>query len=508
MRPRVVPVRRILSVWLPRLGVETALRHAPVPGPFAVVERSGNADRLAGVSAEAAARGLRPGMALADARALLPDLTTRPADPLAEAAALTALLRWAGRFSPWVGREADGLVLDLTGAAHLFGGEAAVMALIARRLARAGLTARLALAPTRGAAHALARHARPGPPPMVLDPAHLPAALAPLPPAALRLDPEVCATLARLGIRDIAALATLPRAPTARRLGPQVMQRLDQAMGRLPEPVTPEAAPPVFAARLTLPEPIGLLSDLAAGLERLLARLCARLEAEGQGATRLLLEARRVDGSPQQAAIRLARPMRDAAALARLFAPKLEDIEAGFGIDALRLSAPQVEPLPPEQLRTETGAARAAGDALADLVTRLGNRLGFEAVTRFRPAESHLPERSFQIAEARFAGGGGEWHLSGPRPLTIFPPEPLMAAEAPVQPTGPDLPRRFRWRRMGFTLAAASGPERIAPEWWFDHPGWRSGPRDYWRTVTEEGRMLWLFRSLREPGWWVEGEFG
>lgn len=530
MSRRVAPVRRILAIWLPRLGVEAALRHAPVPGPFALIAQSGNVERLAGVNAAAAAGGLRPGMALADARALLPGLATRPADALAEAAALTALLRWAGHFSPWVGREADGLVLDLTGSAHLFGGEAAVMVLIRRRLARAGLTARLALAPTRGAAHALARHAgrgRDDAPLMVLAAEDLPAALGPLPPAALRLDPGTCATLARLGLRDIAALAALPRAPTARRLGPQVMQRLDQAFGRLPEPVTPEAAPPIFAVRLTLPEPIGLVSDLSAGLARLLARLCERLEAQGQGATLLVLEARRVDGSPQRAVIRLARPMRDAAVLARLFAPRLEEVEAGFGIDTLRLLAPETASLPAEQLRAGTGPARAAGDALADLVTRFGNRLGFEAVTRFQPAESHLPERSFQIVEARFAatsgsdaggsdaGGGdaagdpagGDWHLPAPRPLTIFPPEPLLETGAPVQAVDAAPPPHFRWRRMRFTLASVSGPERIAPEWWFDHPAWRSGPRDYWRAVTGEGRMLWLFRSLGEPGWWVEGEF-
>ncbi|MRX49152.1 DNA polymerase Y family protein [Paracoccus sp. S-4012] len=498
--------RRIVAVWLPRLAVETAARHVPEASlrPFALVTRSGSADRLAGVTLLAAKAGLRAGMNLADARALQPELATRPHDPEAEARALTALTRWAGRFSPWVGREADGLALDLTGSAHLFGGEVAAMERIGLGLARAGLTARLAAAPTRGAAHALARFGPPGA--SVDDLADLPAALGPLPPAALRLAPETCERLARLGLDRIAQLLEMPRGPLARRMGPELILRLDQALGAVPEPVTPEALPPVFAARLTLPEPIGLLADLAAGLERLLARLCERLEAAERGALTLVLEARRVDGSPERAAIRLARPMRDPAALARLMAPKLDGIEAGFGIDALRLSAPQTGAL--RAVQAEAAGEAAKGEALADLVSRLGNRLGFEAVTAFRPAASHLPDRSFQIVEARFAPPPEPWHLPAPRPLRLFPPEPVLEPDTARQPTEPPVPARFRWRRMVFSTVAASGPERIAPEWWFDLPVWRTGPRDYWRVVTEEGRMLWLYRALGEPGWWAEGEFG
>ena len=324
------------------------------------------------------------------------------------------------------------------------------------------------------------------------------AAIGRLPPAALRLDHDTVTGLERLGLRSIRDLAQVPRAPLARRFGPGLMLRLDQALGVQPEPVSPEAEAPHYGVRLTLPDPIGLQSDVMAGLSRLLDRLCASLASNHHGARRLALELRRVDGATALAEIGLARPMRDAGRMAALFARAVDDIDAGFGIDQLRLTAPVVEPMAPEQMDQN----RAVGaDKLHDLITRLGNRVGFDNVQRYAPAQSHIPEKSFLVLSAAYSDGDeGEVVAHTARPLVIFPPEPIAA-------TGPAPPARFSWRRMAFTTARSTGPERIAPEWWLDDPAWRSGLRDYWKLETLQGRRLWLFHTPQAPGWYVQGEF-
>jgi len=477
--------------------------------PFAITLREGGRDVIACLNPVAEARGLRRGQPLSEARALEPGLMTQPATPLAQAQLLAALCRWALAYAPWVGPEGvDGLVLDITGAAHLRGGELALAEEMCARLAAMGFTARLGLAGTRGAAWALARYGGAGL--ARAAPGGERAALAAMPLAALRLPGETCAALARLGLRQVRDLAAQPRAPLVRRFGAEVALRLDQALGGVPEPVSPAPPPVPLAIRLTLPEPIGRVEDVMAGLDRLLERLCARLAERGQGARRLKLDLRRCDGGQAQAEVALARPMRDAPAMAALFRRAVEALDAGFGFDALRLSAPEAEALAPAQLQAARGAA--AADDMADLMTRLGARMGLEALIRFLPGQSHIPERGFQVASAVFAPvpDPGEWPdpaARPPRPLMLFPPEPMeVLLEAQAQ-GAPRPPRRFLWRRRRFRLERAQGPERLTPEWWLDDPLWRSGMRDYWRVDTAEGPRLWLFHTPQAPAWAVQGEF-
>lgn len=490
--------RRILSLHLPWLASDLALRRrGGGEGPLAVVARQGRGDVLLCPGAAARALGLRRGQPLSEARALVPDLATLPHDPAGMARALAGLRRWALRYAPWVVVEGeDGLTIDLTGSAHLMGGEGVLADDLIHRLAAMGLEARLAVAPTAGAAWGLARFA-PGPVTLADDAR---AAVAPLPMAALRLDGDIVTALARLGLKQVGDLVRAPRGALARRFGAGLMLRLDQATGALAEPVAVGVETAPHAVRLTLPEPIGLTSDVMAGLLRLLDRLCARLESEQAGARRLRLEARRSDGTATAAEVTLARPMRDAAAIAALFARPVESMDAGFGIDALRLVAPLVEPLAPTQL-AQGGAAGA--DDLADLMTRLGNRVGLDSLIRFLPADSHIPERGFQIASAvhTVAPGAAAWAKGPERPLLLFPPEALGGA------TGPNPPRTLRWRRRTLTVQRAIGPERLTPEWWFDDPLWRSGMRDYWRLECAEGPRLWAFHTPQSPGWAVQGVF-
>ena len=327
------------------------------------------------------------------------------------------------------------------------------------------------------------------------------------------MDSETVAALSRLGLARIRDLLPLPRAPLAKRFGPGLVLRLDQALGVQPEPVAAEPEAPHFGVRLTLPEPIGLQSDVMAGLARLLERLCAKLAAAHRGARRLRLELRRVDRATTRVEIGLARPMRDPARIAALFQKGIDEVDAGFGIDALRLFAPITEPLAPEQITGEGGRGQPS-DAMADLLSSLGNRIGFDRVLRLLPAQSLIPERSHILAPAAYSAPEPAPPLPpGRRPQILFRPEPVTAQGHP--------PSQFRWRNMRLTTLRATGPERIAPEWWFDDPAWRSGLRDYWRIETREGPRLWLFTTPQAQdwgaaegsafagtqNWYVQGEF-
>jgi protein ImuB len=553
--------RRILSLWFPRLAADRVLRHEPglAEAPLTVVSEIGNLREVAALNRVAEARGIHRGQPLSEAVALCPDLITRIADPSGEAAFLTALRRWAGKFSPWVAEAPpDGLMIDLTGCAHLFGGEEALFAQVEADCTDLGLSVRAGIADTAGAAWALARFsgtaatgparsgdaidqearatrsragkrhwtkggAAPPTPPAPDTPGHRIAkpgntrqAIAPLPVAALRIKQDTAEGLARLGLRRIGDVLGMPRAGLARRFGADFVRRLDQALGVEPEPITPAAAPLHFAVRLSLPEPIGLEDDILAGLDRLAPVLCDKLRAQGRGARRVRLELSRVDGDTQGIEVGLARPADRPDQLRPLFALKTGDIDAGFGIDRLRLSAPLTEPLHATEhkggwaVSAEATGARGEDQAMADLIARIGARVGLEAITRARPADSHIPEKTATPLAAAWSERATDWpRAPRARPLMLFRPEPLRAEDCA------DIPDSFTWRGRSLTTCVAIGPERITPEWWLDDPDWRSGVRDYWRVTTEDGTMLWLYYAHGSAapggtsgGWFAHGDFG
>lgn len=473
-------------MWFPRLASDRVLKARPVEAPFALTLSQQNTDRIYCLSQQAEAMGLHRGMSFADARALCPSLISQPARPDQDARFLAALRRWATRYCPWVGLDGrDGLVLDVTGSTHLWESEAALLDDMRQRAQRAEITLRLGLGETRGAAWGLAHYG------------DTVGRLEQLPVAALRLPSATVTSLQRLGLRSIGDLMTRPRAPLARRFGPDLLTRLDQALGHIPEAISPDAEPPHYGVRLTFPEPIGLLGDVMEAIKRLLIPLCDKLKAQEAGARSLLLTLRRVDQGSQQVELRLASAMRDTARILPLFERGASGVDAGFGIDVMRLQALVVEPLPVQQIGT---VSRETPDHLNDLISRLGTRIGLENIQRFLPADSHIPERSFSIAPAAFSDPGSGWVSHRPRPLRLFAPEAIAGQGA--QP-----PARFRWRRMALTTGRATGPERIAPEWWLEDDNWRSGLRDYWKVDTREGRRLWLFYTPQNPGWFVQGEF-
>ncbi|MDP4991220.1 MAG: DNA polymerase Y family protein, partial [Marivita lacus] len=317
----------------------------------------------------------------------------------------------------------------------------------------------------------------------------------------------------RLGLRRVKDLVDQPRAGLVRRFGRGLVARLDQALGALPEPVSPAPPPDRFATRMSLPDPIGLEDDVMAAIDRMLPRLCASLRNKGRGARTLRFEAYRADGTMQWMNVTMAKPSDDPDHIRPLLRLKVEDLDAGYGIDMLRLEAVLHEPI---HLRTasghleaaEAGRARMAGPkpgSLDTLIGRLGTRLGVEAITRVQPADSHIPEKTWITVAAAWSDPVSVWpQRNTSRPLRMWAPEPVMI------PDVPRLPDAFRWRGRDHKVHSARGPERIAPEWWLDDPAWRSGQRDYWDVITDEGHRLWLFYAhgaAKSSGWFCQGAF-
>jgi protein ImuB len=465
--------------------------------------------RLYAVDEAATAQGLFTGQKATDAMALVPELVTEEADPEGDFAALTALLDWCVRFSPAVAADApDGLFLDITGVAHLWGGEAALLDDLLDRLARQGIAARGGVAGSAGAAWALARC---GDDRTVAPPGAEAELLAPLAVTALRLAPETAAQLVRLGLARVGQLAALPRDQLARRFGAATLMRLDQALARGEEALVFRRPPTPWFARLAFAEPISAPEDLARVSRDIAEKLCARLLAEGQGAGRFELAFHRLDGRAQRLAIGLSLPGRGAAAIARLFAPMLESVDPGFGIEVVTLAAERVEPLAERQVRMETLGEVAPEDGVAPLVDRLSNRLGEDRVWRAEAWPSHIPERAV-VRRAPLAphAAGGTWEKARPRPVRLLGrPEPVDAVVALVPD---DPPLSFRWRGQLRRVRRAEGPERLAEEWWRRPPGEASPShiRDYYRVEDDTGARYWLFRAglygdETPPKWWLHG---
>jgi protein ImuB len=527
---------RVLSLWLPNLATDRLLRHARRAAdgrdypkadldperPLATFAGHKGALRLDAVCARAGEAGLSPGMMLADARAMVPALQVQAAEPAVDARLLEDLAAWCERYTPGVAIDRShehaaggALWLEVTGCAHLFGGEAALRADLLARLRRQGLAAEAAIADTPGAAWAVARY---GEAPIV-PPGGVRVALAPLPVAALRLDPDAVRMLERLGLERIESLYPLPRRALVARFGEALTRRLDQAQGVVDEPISPRPPPPAHRAQLVFAEPIAQAGALEPVTRRLLAELCGGLAAASLGARRLTLAFYRVDNSTAAVAVGTSRPCRDARQLERLLAEKLERVDLGFGIERAIMEATVVEPLLPEPLAWR---AMGAGDLdqardLAPLVDRLSNRLGRDAVSQLVPRASHLPERAQRRVPALSRGTAAPFPargLHGPapsRPLRLLArPEPIEA----VAPLPDEPPVLFRWRRALHKVATVRGPERLAPEWWrAPDADPAATTRDYFAVEDTEGARFWLFREglytgVAMPRWYLHGLFG
>lgn len=538
-RPANRQPRRILAIWCARLSVDRwrlaqgcEADEGADADPVALITETAQGPRIAAINHAAREAGAHIGTMLADARAVCPSIRAVPADAAGDLAFLEKLAVWAQRWGPWSALDApDGVIVDVTAVAHLFGGEAQLVADVEAAFAARGLAVRTAIAPTAGAAWALAHYGRAR---SVIDggtPDQIQRALADLPVASLRLDTDVLTVLRRLGFKTLGQLVGVTDADRTdadrtdaggdasgrdalqrrfrNRKSPAAnpLIRLDQLLGRVPEPLLPVVPQAMPLVQRRLVEPIRHRSLLDTVLSDLAEDMVRELEASGQGARRLELGLWRVDAEVIVRRLELAAATREAAHIKRLFASRLDDIDAGFGIETVRLRASWAEPLGIAQSDIEEAAQR-HGTSLSACVDRLSVRLGAQAVQRPVPRASHRPERAqrwqgpmepqptFQTAF--------EFH---DRPLKLLD-RPERIAVLYASPDG--FPQRFRWRGDVREVVRVEGPERIAPEWWREKSTARL--RDYYRIEDATGRRYWIYRHGiagdqrgGPPDWYLQG---
>ena len=492
---------RVLSIWLPQLPLDRLVRcdDPRLGGPFALTCEVKNALRLTHLNERARHAGLTPGLSIPDARAICPDLLTEPCDKRREMALLRALWRWADQLSPRVALDApDGLVLDITGCANLFGGEEAMGDEARARLADMQITARIGIGDTKGAARAMARF---GDRPVSIAPAgDMHEALKPLPLEALDIPAKMVSELGQSGLKTIGQLYQVKSSELARRFGLELTKALGTSTGQEPDPVSPAAADPVYAARMTLPEPIGFQSDLENVLRRLAASVCGRLQDTQNGARRFILTVRCVDTGDHPLSVGFAKPCFEVGPILQQFARPLDELKIDYGADWFRLEAQNIEPIRLRQAKL--GQTIDGSDSVARAISTIGNRIGFDHVHRFAARNSHLPEHEFTVVQAVDGDIDPVWVTSPRRrPVRLYKrPEYLRALEAGRPPI------RFEWRKKPYRTASAKGPERLTAQWWCEGD---MRTRDYWQVQTDEGLRLWLvtYPGTELSQWYVAGKF-
>jgi protein ImuB len=509
--------QRILNMWLCRLSTDRVARLREQSVPLVIYGKRGNAEMIVAVDDAADRLGLHTGLALAQARAMHSNFKAIEENATADARLLESIADRCLRYTPLIACDPpDGLLLDISGCAHLFGGEQALVEDLAGRIEKAGFAHKIAVAGTMGAAWAAAHYGKP---------AHYAcgeerALLAPLPFGALRLAQHTVAALARVGLKRAGDIFNLPRAPLTARFGGDLLRQLDRALGHEHEPLNPRLPVAPYLSDLHFSEPIVREEDVLLAIEKLGERLAFMLERRGEGARCIELTLFRTDGVVRRLTVSTSRPLRDPNDIRSLFVQRLaalnDAFDPGFGFDLARLAISVTEPCPPEQVGIGGAEDPAEFDRLVD---RLSARLGSKRVRRLVARNSHIPEIAAVSVPAQTARTDPGWqefrrHRAAaelsPRPLRLLPqPEPVEAlAEVPDGP-----PLRFRWRRALHEVIAADGPERIEGAWWSEQGG---SARDYFRVEDKNGLRFWLFRAglyrdlapdASPPRWFLHGTF-
>lgn len=513
--------RLFLALWFPFLPTDRLRSSAPPEDkqklPLVVTERTANALRLTAVDAGAAKLGLFPGMALTDARARVEKLEVAAAALEHDAALLKRLAHWCERYTPLVAfDEPHGLMLDITGCAHLFGGLDAMRADAIGRLERAGLGVQAAIADSSFAARLLARGTKGG----VFSRTEADRLLPRLPLSALELTQAAETGLKRAGLKRIGDVMGLPRAALTARFGTDLATRLDRLARRERAPISPLRIMPLSAVERRLSEPVTAMELVERILQELAQELFAQLEPEGKGA--LLIEASffRVDGEVRHIHIETGQPLRSDKVFLRLARERLnaltDPLDAGFGFDMIRLAALRSAPITQHQTGLDQHEEDEAG--FGQLVDRLSARLGQNRVLVSFSRNTHIPERAFGLRPALHTDGKGETdYESAPmlpgdppaRPIKLFRPPQLIESVAEVPDSPPSF---FLWRRVRHHVRLAEGPERIEPEWWLAIGHTVPELRDYYRVEDENGQRFWIFREglydgANHPRWFLHGLF-
>ena len=497
---------RFVTIWFPLLTTDWfALRRPELRGiPFVLAVKDHGRMVISAADRLALGQGIPPGMPVADARALLPELQVVDDKPGLAAKLLKALAVWCIRFTPIAGVDPpQGLVLDVSGCTHLWGGEETYLKEIVTRLQTAGYTVRAAMADTIGAAWAATRYGVSEV--TITGSADQTAALLRLPPEALRLEPEVVDRLHRLGLRTIGSFAGMQRSALRRRFGPGLLQQLDRALGLEAETIEPVQPRTQYQERLPCLEPIMTATGIEIALQRLLETLCNRLQKEAKGLRSAIFSCYRVDGKQQQLTIGTNRATHNTTHLVKLFEPSIATSEPDLGNELFILEAPTIEDAPAVQETLFSGSTGLDNSHIAELLDKITGRFGSGSIHRWLPDERHWPERSIKPATSLQEKPTTPWRTDRPRPIHLLPRPELIEVTAPI----PDYPPMlFRYKGQLHTIAKADGPERIEREWWLDQ-----GPhRDYYTVEDEAGQRYWLFRSghyteEQKPQWFIHGFF-
>lgn len=480
--------KRFASIWFPYLTTDRHAIRNPMlrTVPFALAIPVHGRKVITEANALAEAHGITRGMVVADARACLPGLEVIDDRPGLPEKLLKVLGLWCIRYTPVVAVDPpDGLILDISGCAHLWGGEAPYLKESLTKLRKRGFHAHMAIAGTMGVAWALARF---GKETAIVPHGGESDALLPLPPAALRLEPGIVERLHKLGLRTIGSFMHMPPSVLRRRFGEGLPLRLRRVLGREDEPFVPLRPIPPYEERLPCLEPIRTAGGIETAIQRLLESLCRRLSGEGRGLRIATLKCHRVDGKSVQVGITTSRATASVPHLMKLFALKVPHIEPALGIELFVLDAAKVEDADPVQEALWGGVPGLEDTALSELIDRLKGRAGTRAVYRFLPDEHHWPERSFKEAATIAEKPSTFWKSDRPRPTRLLAKPEFIEVMAPI----PDYPPlNFRYRGEAHVIRKADGPERIEREWWMD-PGEH---RDYYYVEDDRGRRYWLYRS-------------
>lgn len=487
-----------------------------------VVAKQNNALRLTALDEAAAATGLEIGLPLANARAICPQLQVFDADEAADRRTLEAIADWCDRVTPLVALvPPDGLLLDVTGCAHLFGGEAALLMGLRQALHRQGFEVQAAIAGTASCARSVAMMTAEH----VVPDGSEARAVSRLPVAALGAEAAITRGLRRAGLKTIGDVAARPPHEITARFGAAFTTLLQQVLGRSDAPISPRRPPPDFMAEKRFAEPVA--SDLAimTALDTLARQLVISMERHGKGARRLDASFFRTDGAVRIITVATGRPVTRMHTVQRLFRERLEaladPLDPGFGFDLIRLAASAVEDVTQEQRDLDSRAHD--DDEVSALIDRIAARIGGQRIVVHLPQDTHIPERAevallaqhHQAASSRAAWPSPIDSEPPLRPLRLLdPPEPIsVIAEVPDGP-----PAQFKWRRAVHAVIRVEGPERIAMEWW--RPDARALTRDYFRVEDETGLRFWLYRdglygretaaedgSVALPRWFMHGLF-
>lgn len=496
-------LKRYLYIWFRSLATDRLAKIMPeLRGkPFLLYAPEHGRMVVRAVSQSLMREGISPGMVVADVRAILPEVEVFPEDATANEKLLRNLAEWCLRYTPVVSVDApDGLVLDISGCPHLWGGESPYLQNIVTRLLKGGYEVRTAIADTVGAAWAVARYGKNG---TIVESGEQADALSTLPPAALRLENSTLQRLEKLGFRQIGQITGIPRLNLRRRFGDALLIRLEQALGTTQEFLQAIQPAPVYEERLPCLEPIRTAPGIEIALKRLLETLCERFSREGKGMRTGTFKGYRLDGETVQISIGTNRASRNAAHLFKLFELKIPELEPALGIELFTLEATLVEDVSETQEALWSTATRDQ-TAISELLDNIAGKVGMQAIRRYLPQEHHWPESSVKAVSSLDEQPETEWLTSRPRPIHLLSkPEPIeVMVRLPDYP-----PVHFRYKGELIRIVRADGPERIEQEWWL-----RIGPpRDYYRVEAENGSRYWLFRlGLYEnlnPQWFLHGYF-